>query len=56
MDRDYNKLARELECTANHIQFVEVLKRILQLEYHNGFNEGYKLAKNIDKQTWLKTL
>lgn len=54
MSTDYIKLARDLECTANHVQFVEVLKGMLKLEYTKGFNEGYKLAKDIDKQTWLK--
>lgn len=52
MDTDYNKLAHELETTANHIQFVEVLKTMLELEHTKGFNEGYKLAKDIVKQTY----
>lgn len=50
METDYNKLARDLECTANHVQFVEVLKTMLKLEHSKGFNEGYKLAKDIDKR------
>lgn len=52
MDRDYDKLAHELETTANHVQFVEVLKRILNLEYSKGFDRGYMLGKNISKQNY----
>lgn len=52
MDRDYNKLAHELETTANHTQFVEVLKLILTSEYSEGFNRGYEIGKNISKQRY----
>lgn len=52
METDYNKLARDLECTANHVQFVEVLKRMLYIEYNKGFDRGYELGKNISKQRY----
>lgn len=52
MDKYYDKLAHELETTANHVQFVEVLKLMLTSEYSKGFNRGYELGKNISKQTY----
>lgn len=52
METDYNKMARDLECTANRVQFVEVLKLMLTSEYSKGFNRGYELGKNISKQRY----
>lgn len=52
MSTDYDKLAHELETTANHTQFVEALKRMLYIEYNKGFDRGYELGKNISKQRY----
>lgn len=54
METDYDKLARDLKSTVNHVQFVGLLKLMLTTEYTNGFNKGYSLAKELHNQGYIK--